>query len=133
MHNWLYDCLFPHKTHATRTYRQGASNALPTTYVFMENSQRIVQFHLVHILSVHLCQLSVVSFEPRHEETRFCICEHKGTDQLCSNCAADQRIRFRYIDSTLPLHVLPKNPKFLASSHFLLSSSLVCVGPGRKP
>ena len=24
----------------------------------------------------------------------FCICENKGTDQLCSNCAADQRLCF---------------------------------------
>ena len=33
----------------------------------------------------------------------FCICENKDTDQLCSNCAADQRPCFRYTDSTIPL------------------------------
>ena len=27
-----------------------------------------------------------------------CICENKGADQLRSNCAADQRLCFRYID-----------------------------------
>ena len=32
-----------------------------------------------------------------------CICENKGADQLRSNCAADQRLCFRYTDSTLPL------------------------------
>ena len=33
----------------------------------------------------------------------FCICENKDADQLHSNCAADQRLCFRYIDSTIPL------------------------------
>ena len=33
----------------------------------------------------------------------FCICENKDTDQLRSNCAADQRLCFRYIDSSTPL------------------------------
>ena len=29
--------------------------------------------------------------------------ENKGADQLSSNCEADQRLRFRYSDSTIPL------------------------------
>ena len=33
----------------------------------------------------------------------FCICENKDADQLRSNCAADQRLCFRYIDSTIPI------------------------------
>ena len=33
----------------------------------------------------------------------FCICENKGADQLHGNCAADQGLCFRYIDSTIPL------------------------------
>ena len=37
----------------------------------------------------------------------FCICENKGADQLPINCAADQRICFRYIVSTIP--PLPKS------------------------
>ena len=36
-----------------------------------------------------------------------CICENKDADQLRSNCAADQRLCFRYTDSTIPL--LPKS------------------------
>ena len=31
----------------------------------------------------------------------FCLCENKGADQLRSNCEADQRLCFRYTDSTL--------------------------------
>ena len=37
----------------------------------------------------------------------FCICENKGADQLRGNCEADQRLCFRYIDSTFPLHFNP--------------------------
>ena len=33
----------------------------------------------------------------------FCICENKDADQLRGNREADQRLRFRYIDSTNPL------------------------------
>ena len=40
----------------------------------------------------------------------FCICENKDADQLCSNCAADLRLCFRYIDSTIPL--IPKFRNF---------------------
>ena len=41
-----------------------------------------------------------------------CICENKDADY----CEADQRLCFRYSDSTVPL---PLNPKFQASSSFL--------------
>ena len=37
----------------------------------------------------------------------FCLCENKGADQLRSNCEADQRLCFRYSDSTISL--LPKS------------------------
>ena len=33
----------------------------------------------------------------------FCICEIKGADQLRDNREADQRLCFRYTDSTTPL------------------------------
>ena len=36
----------------------------------------------------------------------FCICEIKDTHQLGGNPAADQRLLFHYIDSSIPL--LPK-------------------------
>ena len=52
----------------------------------------------------------------------FCICENKDADQLRSNCAADQRLCFRYTDSTIPL--LPK------SEISSLKLSSVAVQPG---
>ena len=33
----------------------------------------------------------------------FCICENKEADQLRGNREADQRLYFRYLDSTIPL------------------------------
>ena len=36
-------------------------------------------------------------------KTVFYICENKDADQLCGNRTADQRLCFRYTDSTIPL------------------------------
>ena len=51
-----------------------------------------------------------------------CIGENKGTDQLHSNCEADQSLCFLYTDSTFPL--LSK------SKISILSPSSVTVQPG---
>ena len=52
-----------------------------------------------------------------------CICENKDADQLRSNCEADQRLCFRYSDSTVPL-LLSKSK----ISSFNFFSVLVQVG-----
>ena len=44
----------------------------------------------------------------------FCICENKDTDQLRSSCAADQRLCFRHMDTTIPLLSKSENSKPLA-------------------
>ena len=43
--------------------------------------------------------------EPRHEKSCFLHMPKQRcrSDQLCRNCAADQRLCFHYIDSTIPL------------------------------
>ena len=46
----------------------------------------------------------------------FCLCENKGADQLRSSCEADQRLCFRYTDSTLSLLVKSENSSFYAAS-----------------
>ena len=48
--------------------------------------------------------------------------ENKGKDQLRGNREADQRLCFRYSDSTIPLLL-----------KFLCLYRSICVGPGRKP
>ena len=45
-----------------------------------------------------------------------CIGENKGADQLRSNCEADQRLCFRYTDSTFPPLLIPKFSRFWVSS-----------------
>ena len=39
----------------------------------------------------------------RMRKQTICIGENKGADQLRGNCEADQRLCFRYTDSTIPL------------------------------
>ena len=46
----------------------------------------------------------------------FCLCENKGADQLRSNCEADQRLCFRYTDSTLSLLIKSEISSFYAAS-----------------
>ena len=62
--------------------------------------------------SVTRYDLSLVVRKPA-----FCICENKDADQLRGYREADQRLCFRYTDTTIPL--LSKFPKFQASSHLL--------------
>ena len=59
-----------------------------------------------------------------------CIGENKDADQLRGNREADQRLCFRYSDSTIPLLL-----KSEISSFWLFSVLVqpVCVGPVRKP
>ena len=59
-----------------------------------------------------------------------CIGENKDADQLRGNREADQRLCFRYSDSTIPLLL---KSEFQASSSFLCLCRPVCVGPVRKP
>ena len=61
-----------------------------------------LHFYIVSADSVLSAHLSFVMRKPA-----FCICENKDADQLRGNREADQRLCFRYIDSTIPL--LPKS------------------------
>ena len=47
----------------------------------------------------------------------FCICKNKDADQLRGNREADQRLCFRYIDSTIPL---------LSKSEIFQSQAIFC-------
>ena len=52
----------------------------------------------------------------------FCICENKDADQLRGNREADQRLCFRYLDST--------NPLLSKSEIISIKPSFVAVQPG---
>ena len=60
----------------------------------------------------------------------FCICGNKDADQLRGYREADQRLCFRYTDSTIPL--LPKSATS-SLCHLLWLYNPVCVRPGQKP
>ena len=55
-------------------------------------------------------------------KTTICICENKDADQLRGNREADQRLCFRYTDSTIPL--------LLKSESASLWPASVTVQPG---
>ena len=59
--------------------------------------------------NARLCVLQNIALQVRRDMRKltFCICESKGTDQLRGSRAGDERLCFRYIDSTIPL--LPKS------------------------
>ena len=61
----------------------------------------------------------------------FCICENKAADQLRGNREADQRLCFRYTDSTIPLLPICEITSLYPSSVAVQPG--LCVGPGRKP
>ena len=63
-----------------------------------------------HFISYPLCDLDQMSLVMR--KPAFCICENKDADHLRGNREADQRLCFRYTDSTIPLQ-----PKSEISSH----------------
>ena len=46
-------------------------------------------------------------------KTTICLGENKGADQLRSNCEADQRLCFRYSDSTVPFLLKSEISSFL--------------------
>ena len=45
-----------------------------------------------------------------------CTCENKDADQLRGHCEADQRLCFRFLDSTLPLLSEAENSRLQPSS-----------------
>ena len=65
------------------------------------------------------------------EKPTICIGENKDTDQLRSNCEANQRICFRCTRIVQFLYFLI--PKFPVSNNLLCLYSPVCVGPGQNP
>ena len=62
--------------------------------------------------------------EPRHEKTQFCLCENKAADQLRSNCKADQRLCFRYTDSTISLLHKSEHPASFLRSFVAVQTGL---------
>ena len=82
-------------------------------------------FLLAYIKKLKVIQ-SMTVYEPCHKslvirKPAFCICENKDADQLRGDREADQRLCFRYTDSTIPL--LPKS-EISSLSQFSVAAQL---------
>ena len=66
---------------------------------------------LIHLEPRHASTTTVIDYTLYAEyymslvmrKPAFCICENKDADQLPSNCAADQGLCLRYIETKIPL------------------------------
>ena len=76
------------------------------------------------------CNTSSYKIEPPHGKTNNLHRRKQRRRSANGHREADQRLCFRYSDSTIPLYL---TPKFQASSSFLCLYRPVCVGPVRKP
>ena len=78
----------------------------------------------INLCKVGYCKLFVNGVQISHimRKPTFCICENKNVDQLCGKRQADQRLCFRFIDSTIPLLYKSEISSLLPSS--------VAVQPG---
>ena len=77
-------------------------------YAFFKNKV-IMKKSFLHLESFSVCLFAFMCFHDTDQMSHvmrkldFCLWENKGTDQLRSNCEADQRLCFHYTDSTIPL------------------------------
>ena len=83
-----------------RYFAMGQANIRGITLnLFFLNVHNCIEYpiycHIGHIFMIRVIR-----------KPAFCICENRDADQLRGNHEADQRLCFRYIDSTIPL--LPK-------------------------
>ena len=97
---------FIHKGHASKMILIHVKPALRNSGLSRSRVKEYVKSTTLDLLSVSLYTdeqpyMSLVMRKPA-----FCICENKDADQLRGNREADQRLCFRYTDSTIPL--LPK-------------------------
>ena len=100
------------ETGLTRKLKQGQCwSQAGDSWATMNNAATVTQLHFrkfhLFILSKQQCLYGYHSVRQiLNHVTRkpgFCLQENKGTDQLCSNCTADQCHCFHFMDNTIPL------------------------------
>ena len=74
----------------------------------------------------------IYNISPDMRKPDFCICKSKDADQLRGNREADQRLCFRYTDSTIPLLSESEISSLLPYSG-IAKPGLCQTSPGRKP
>ena len=91
----LDDCIFIHTFKQLLTIRITCKTNHKAVTKYTNIPIVIKQYHSISYIRRHLSRVV--------RKPAFCIWENKAADQLRSNCAADQRLCFHYIESTIPL------------------------------
>ena len=106
--------------HSTRTQMESkqemadkhVAETSTNTYLTQINLNVVFRMHICyHLLSANIYQMSLCVRKPT-----ICMRENKDADQLRGNREADQRLCFRYTDSTFPPLLIPKFSRFWVSS-----------------
>ena len=82
---------------------------------FSSCAHQVKKFNVLTLLQRHLNYFPIEMSRLMRKPT-ICICENKDADQLRGNHKADQRLCFRYMDSTIPLLLKYKISSFEPSS-----------------
>ena len=93
---------------STQCGKKNKSGTAIASTCYCDTKQYIVYLHFFYLYLHYMSHLM--------RKPTICICENKGADQLCGNREADQRLCFRYTDSTMPLLSKSKISSFLPSS-----------------
>ena len=75
--------------------------------VFLHEFDSKIKSNEKNISDAHKNENRLIQMSRDVRKPDFCICENKAADQLCGNRTTDQRLCFRYIDSTIS--ILPKS------------------------
>ena len=87
---------------------QGQRSNLQNNYTLAMTGMREVEFKTFYMVGILVgFYMSRIVRKPD-----FCLCENKGADQLRGNREADQRLCFRYTDSTFPLLLISEISSF---------------------
>ena len=79
-------------------------NTLSSSMLYVKYTRHLIRsiYFLFIFSSFFRNQQNIQHMSRLVRKPTICICKNKGADQLHSNCEADQRLCFRYTDSTLP-------------------------------
>ena len=97
---WLYSpvCVGPGRKPGRPVFSQRGSIYIVKLYLTFKVWLRLfILYVFCFIAETVTNQMSLVM-----RKSAFFICENKDAEQLRSNCAADQRLCFRYTDNTIP-------------------------------
>ena len=91
-------------------------------HLFIKCFSQSLPFYVCFVTSKSKCMYSYMSRDMRKLD--FCICKNKNADQLRGNGEADQRLCFRYTDSTISL--LPKSKISNLSLYSVIAQPGLC-------